>query len=297
MTTAADLIQATHRHLMAGQREARNRLSGSLTASDTTLTFEFDLAGIRAGSYVCVELEVMYVWSVNDSAKTAVVQRGELGSTAAIHADNSIVHVNPPFSCWSIFSALNDELRDLSSPANGLYQVKTVTLTYRAPYTGYDLTGVTDLIDVLEVRYELEGDERSWPLLRNWQVARGMSTAKFASGLALLTTEPAEEGNPVQVRYKSGFSPLAAGSDVVETVSGMSSTAMDILPMGAAIRVGAGREVARNLFERQGDTRRAEEVRSGAQLQAFAALRDLRERRISAERARLQAQWPVRLQR
>ena len=50
----------------------------------------------------------------------------------------------------------------LSSPSNGLYRVATVDLTYNAAVEGYDLTGVTDVLAVLDARYQAVGSEQDW---------------------------------------------------------------------------------------------------------------------------------------
>jgi hypothetical protein len=55
----------------------------------------------------------------------------------------------------------------------------------------------------------------------------------------------------------------------------------------------AGREIKRALTETQGDTRRAQEVPSGAANASLNGLRVQRQNRIVAERARLDAQYPI----
>ena len=54
----------------------------------------------------------------------------------------------------------------------------------------------------------------------------------------------------------------------------------------------AGREIKRNFTESQGDTRRAGEVAPGAVMQSSRNLQILRQQRITAESARLDALYP-----
>lgn len=296
MATGTDLIQETRRHVFSGDREQMNKLAGAITSSSSTFTATYSISGIQAGSVVEMDTELMYVWAADSSSKVVTIERGHLGSTAASHADLSLVRVNPKFSDFAIFKAINEELADLSSPLNGLYQVKTVDLTYNATYRGYDLTGVTDVIDILEIRFESLGPDRYWPEIAQWSLSRNMSTSEFASGLALFLGEGADQGQAVRVRYKAPFVALAAVSDNVTTVSGLPATALDIPPLGAAARLVAPREVKRGFSEHQGEPRRAEEVPVGSQVRSAQALMAMRRSRVQAEAARLYAMYPPRLQ-
>lgn len=297
MSTGTDLIQETRRHVFSGSREEMNKLAGAISStSSTSFTATYTIGGIQAGSVVEIDTELMYVWAADSTSKVVTVERGHLGSTAATHTDLSLVRVNPKFSNFAIFQAINEELADLSSPLNGLFRVGTVDLTYNATYRGYDLTGVTDLIDILEIRYESIGPDRYWPEIRNWSLSRNLATSEFSSGMALFLAEGADQGSAIRVRYKAPFTALSSVSDNVTTVSGLHAQALDIPPLGAAARLVAPREVKRAFSEHQGEPRRAEEVRAGDQLRGAQGLLSLRRSRVQAEAARLYAMYPPRLQ-
>lgn len=293
MATASDLLAATERHLLGGTREQRNKLSASALVGDTTLSFTYDLAGIKAGSRLSIGTETVYVWDVSDSAKTATVERGWEGSTATAHSSGAVVTVNPRFTRAEIFQAINDDLADLSSPVNGLFRVRTVDITYNSSKAGYDFSN-TGLIDVIEIRWKQSGSSAYWPTIRrgDYQISRNMATTEFASGTALFITDQAQNGLPLRVRYKATFSSLAALTDDVEAVTGLHAAAHDLPPIGAALRLMAGREVKRNFTEAQGDTRRAEEVPPGAVEASWRGLARLRQSRIADEAARLAAMYP-----
>jgi hypothetical protein len=95
VTTAGQLIDRVANDLLAGTVEERNRVATGIDASTTTVTFEFALSGLREGSVFEIGSEQFYVWTVNSSAKSAVVQRGFNGTTAASHSAADIVTVNP----------------------------------------------------------------------------------------------------------------------------------------------------------------------------------------------------------
>jgi hypothetical protein len=251
---------------------------------------EFAIGGIQRGALLAIDLEVLHVWSV--ASLTATVQRGMMGSTGATHADDALVYVNPRFTDFQILQALNDELRSFTSPRHGLFQVKTVNLTYAAGTTGYDLTSVTDLIDILEVRWK-GYTTGSWPLLTRYTLTRDMATADFPSTKALLTYEGAGPGRTLRVRYKAPYVALATTADNVETVAGLQASALDIPPLGAAARLLAGREARRASYDAQPESRQAADVPPGSNRQAAGGLLALRDMRLREEAARLQQLYPL----
>lgn len=296
MTTCASLINETRRYLLPTAREGMNLLSGSHTAVTTTFTFANDVAAITAGSTLAVDLELVYVWSVNTAARTAVVQRAMQGSTGATHADQALVTINPRFSDFSILQALNADLDDLSSPSNGLYQVPAVIeFTYQPQIVGYDLTGINaNWISILTVRYDTPGPWKEWPELRHYQVKKNQDTTDFASGTAIMLYDQAYPGRDVRVTYSAPFTHFSTTADDATTVAGLTATMTDIPPLGAAARLASVRETQRNQFESQGDARRAGEVPPNAQLAGATSLMRTRTARIKAEAARLNNNYPTR---
>lgn len=294
MTTTARLVADTERYLFAGSREEQNRLNGPHDDTTTTFAFEFALRGIKSGAVLNVDLELVYVWSVNDSGLSAQVERGWWGSTPAAHDAAAIVTINPKFSKFDILDALNDDLNDLCAPSNGLFAPRTVELDYQASVRGYDLTGVDGLLGILGITYEEVGPEKQWPRIKNWELRREANTTDFPSGLALVLNQGAQPGHPIRVTYAAPFAPLTTMADVVEDVAGISTFAQDIPPLGAAFRLTQVRELKRNFTERQGEPRRADEVGAGAQLRSALGYAQLRQQRIHNEKSRLHREWPTR---
>lgn len=75
MTSAADLVAETERYLLGGQPPSLNRLNGPVGPNATALVFAFDPKSIEPGTYVAVDLELYYVWAVDQPSKTATVDR------------------------------------------------------------------------------------------------------------------------------------------------------------------------------------------------------------------------------
>jgi hypothetical protein len=292
MTTGNDWIGTTRSYLMNGYAENRNKLAVAYTAGGSTLTFSYTPDGIRAGARLSIGLNTFYVWSVEN--QVAHVSGGEDGSIDANAAVGSIVRVAPRFTDDEIWKALSGDLNDLSSPSSGLFGIGTVDLTYNAIVNGYDLGPVADsLLSIYEVKYLTPGPQLDNPRIHTngWRLNRNAITTQFPSGLSMQLFEPAYPGYNLRVVYRSLLTmPTTTLANVSST--GLLPSAQDLPPIGAAIRLMSGREIKRNFTEGQGDTRRASEVPPGAIMQSSRNLQILRQQRIAAEAARLDALYP-----
>ena len=291
MTTAGQLIDRVAGELLAGTVEERNKLATGVDASATTLTFTYPLSGLREGSMFEIGSEQFYVWTTNSSAKSAVVERGFNGTTATSHSAEAITTINPRFPRSRVLQQLNADLADLSSPLNGLFQVKTVDIAYNGSDRMVNITGATDIQNLIDVRYRYLSDD--YPIIRDVRLLSDMPTSDFASGFALAFDSYVRSGT-IRVVYRAPYGSFSAESDTVADVGG-SDYLDDVLTLGTQMRLMAGREVKRNFTESQGDTRRAEEVPSGAVANSMLQLQRLRRDRVMAEAARLNRQYPLRI--
>lgn len=287
----SDWVAKTRGYILNGIQEERNKLSAAYTKGGSTLTFQYPLNGIQPGARISVGLNTFYVWAI--SGNTATVSGGEDGSNDQDLESGTIVRVRPRFTDHEIVDAVNDELRDLSSPYNGLFAMSEVEFTYESAYTGFELDA-PDLIQVYEVRWQDSGSQRDWPRMPSteYRIVQNAPTSDFGSGTAIFVYGGAESGRPIRVLYKANFSTVNSLSSGVR-ITGLPETAWDIPPMGAAIKLMASREIKRNLTESQGDPRRANEVQAGALAASYRGLSAIRASRIAAERSRLDAQYPT----
>lgn len=296
MTTTADLIQATRRHVYGTDKQQINALKADIGVDDTTLTLTYPNGPVNAGGTIAVGLEVMYVWAWNPAALQATVQRGWNGSPQAAHSAGDIVTPNPRFSDWEILSALNSDLQDLSSPVNGLYRIVTFSFEAVSAEEGYDFP-ITGFQSIADIRWEVPNTvTKEWRPITDYTVVQDLPVEAFPSGTALFL----DGGLPtpqqtVQVRYRATLGQLAYLTDIVEDTTGLLPSAADLPPIGAAIRIMAGRPIQRAQISSQGDTRRAAEVSTSDVVQAPTALRQLRQSRLAAESARLVQTWPFQL--
>lgn len=286
----SELIEETRRLILASTREERNKLAVSIFSGSTGLTLTYPLGQITRGTKLSIDLEDIYVWEASGLSITAM-DRGQWGSTAASHSAGVPIHVNPKFSNWEIFNAINDEIGSLSSPTNGLFRVATTELVYNPVISGYEYDE-TDLLSILEVRYGVHGPSREYLLSNDWEFSSDMSD-EFSTGAAIFVRD-AVVGQPVLIKGKFAFTPLTPFLTTDLSTTGLPTTAYDILSLGAAWRLTAGLESARNYSTGQGDTRRANEVPPGANLGGSREWGRLREIRIREEASRLTSKYPAR---
>lgn len=290
MATGTQIINRATRQLLSGTTEQRNKLSSGIDASITTVICTYELGGLREGQTFEIDSELFYIWAADSGGKSLTVERGFNGTTAASHSAGALITVNPRFPRNQMLEAINDELADLSSPINGLFQVKTVNIDYNGSDPMIDLTGTSNIQEImaLSVRYLTD----DYIPIRRFRVVRHMPTDDFPTGIALRIDQPVLAGR-LRIVYKAPFSSLSSESDNLQTVAGLPAEAEDIIALGIQIRLMSPREIKRNFTESQGDTRRADEVPGGAIGNSITNLLRLRRDRITAEAQRLARQYPT----
>ena len=294
MATVSTVIDRTVRQLLSGTVEERNKLAASVSATATTVSVQYDMKGIREGVVIQVDAELMYVWEIAVGSKSATVERGWNGTTPAAHTNNSIVVVDPKFPRNQIVEAINAELDDLSSPMNGLFQVKTMDIDYNGSWTMLNIPTTDTIIDLISVSSRYLTTE--YQQIRRVRLIRDLPNDDFNSGYALKFDEDVSTSR-IHIVYKTPFTNVSTETHNIQNMTGLPSSCEDILIIGAQIRLVNPREVKRNFTESQGDTRRAEEVTAGAVSGSITNLLRMRRDRINSESAKLQRQYPTILSR
>ncbi len=285
MTTTQQVIDRVRREFLGSRTEQINRLAAD-PATGTTLAFEFELGGISQGVRLSCELEDMYVWSVNPLGKTAVVQRGFESSTALAHPAGTIVRVSPRVTDAEILVAINNELHGLYP---SVFRMETTTIAFTPSHSSYGLPD--DALDVYRVHKRLLNESDGWQRMYGWMQDRHQLTSDFPSGMSLtFTSDVPASGFDFRVTYRKELGVLTTLGDVVETVAG--TPAIDLIVLGAGIRLTRGRETARNLSDAQGSSRRSQEVPPGAELGANRALQQAYQQELYRERSRLTVLYP-----
>jgi hypothetical protein len=285
-TTFGDLIEKVYRRVMGGIRERTVQINqpNGIGTTDTSIVLSgAQTSGISPGVILSVELELLYVVAWNATSLTATVLRGYYGSVPTSHINGTIIYINPRYSRYDIGVGINDDLRSLSSPTNGLFRVGVAVLTYNPVFAGYDLGALPDnFIDILEVRYRIAPPYRTFPPIKRWKVLRGLPDPVFPSGHGLVLYESGWPGLPIYVTYSAPFIKLVDSADSVlstpgtndeaapkngystTNVTNLTPTMLDLPPLGAEIDLTLPREISRNFMESQPDPRKAPEVPAGS---------------------------------
>jgi len=312
--TFGDLIEKVYRRVMGGTREMVVQLAQGISDTDT----QFQVTGTQASSIapgviLAVELELMYVTSFNSSTNEVTVTRGYYASVPNPHIEGVMAYLNPRYSRYDIGVAINDDLRSLSSPSNGMFRVGVAEITYNPVFAGYDLGDLPDnFIDILEVRYRIAPPYRTFPAIKSWKVVRwqqGSTDPVFPSGKGIIIREAGWPGLPIYVTYSAPFIRFVDTADSLlntpatndeappyngystDTVANLTPTMIDLPPLGAEIDLTLPREISRNFMESQPDPRKAQEVVAGAVAGSVNALIARRQARIMEEADRLTRQY------
>lgn len=294
MSTVGTVIDRTVRQLMSGTVEERNKITSAINATVTSVTFQYDLSGIRPGGVIQIDNELMYVWEISAGSKSVTVERGWNGTTAAAHAASSVATVDPKFPRAQILEAMNAELDDLASPMNGLFQIKILELNYNGTDLMVNLPTTDKIIDLISV--SLRYISTDYIKVRRCRLIRDLPNDDFNTGYAIRFDEQVRAGRMVIV-YKSPFSNITTESQNIQNVTGLPTSCEDILIIGSQIRLVGPREIKRNFTESQGDTRRPDEVPSGSVGNSITNLLRMRRDRITSEAAKLMRQYPTFLNR
>lgn len=290
-------IEQARQHVYGTRRPAMNRVTHDVTPSDEEIVFDFPLDGgpngVSAGSILSLRGEDLYVWAVDPTQKKVTVQRGMNGSMPQAHPRGSLAWIAPRVTDWQVLQALNADLDDLSAPANGIFRVGVVDRTFAPSLYGYDIA--SDMLEsgIIDVRWHDNTPYQNWHRLVGFNVQANLPLADFPSGMALRLTEYGTPGQPFRIRYRAALRHVDYDDDAALT--GLPASAYDLPPLGAAIRLMSGEEVARNDTRAQGDPRRAAEVPPGAVINSYRGLQALRASRIAAEAGRLASVNPLTL--
>lgn len=289
-TTVAQLIEETKRLLYGSSRLSLNRVpTAGVLSGDTTLTFEFDLLDITRGALLAIDDELMWAIASNSALKQATVVRGHLGTTPAAHVAGALVEVNPRFPRIYIKRALQQEI---DSWGTKLFKVSSSNISFMSSTRIYDL-GVTDFINVIDVRVSPYSGRTTRSNPYRWEVLRDQATADFASGSAieLLGEFPNTGTMRVKVAQKFNTSTWDDTTDV--EALGLTTSMCAIPPVGAAWRLMSAKEVGRTNLTAQPEPRKAEEVPAGHMASVAQQLKKLRDDLIDEERWTLMNRYPL----
>jgi hypothetical protein len=267
-------------------------LSGAITSGALSITVDGRLGadGIPDDAIIEIDSELIALSSVAGAVLTVreTDGRGYLHTTAASHADNSVVFVNPKFPRKNLFDALQSVITTLYP--KGLY-VRTVdsSLTYQT-------TNVLDLpagtLDVMAIVVRAPGSNEQYTDVlmegRDYRILWEFVPPKirFIRG-----------GYPNQTAHisiKKDFTLPTAETNELDTLN-VPTTLQPYLPMAVAGWLLQGREIPRVQIEEIKRMLQAQGIQVGAALNVGQVLlRNFYNEAVGNERRRLLERDPTR---
>lgn len=290
MTTMLDMVSDTRRMAFGSLNDQINLVGVDAAASDTSLIMDMDITGITPGMTLSSGLNVWYVKGIESSSKTVFVIPGFDNSPKTAVTAGDFVFIKPRVTDWYMFSMMNQEILRLSTPQHGLYAIKSWTDSVNATYQTYTVPDAAfNMIGILRIRYRLPGTTDVWVDIpeKSYRIQTGVS----GSIIRLLRDIPSSAD--IEFLYKGPFTPATSLDDDVTTVCGLSSSMIDIPPLGCLSTLLRTTETRRNQVQQQGDARRAGEVASGANSNTVQMVERNHQMRIWEEASRLTQRIPI----
>jgi hypothetical protein len=286
-----NMVDDTRRLAYGSMGEQLNFLAADAAAGATELTMTLDVGSITPGSTISSGLNVWYVIGSVASQKKVIVHPGIEGSTPVAATTNDVVMLKPRVTDWYLFNTVNDVIRSMSSPSNGLYAEGVWSNVADSLYGVYAVPAeAKDMLSILRVRvnplsdnsipyYDLPPQSVEWQPENN--TIRLRRTVPSAATLEFLVKLP--------------LVPADALTDDVMVKCGLSESMVDIPPLGAAVALLRSTEARRSQIGVQGDARRAEEVPGGSNSSIARELDRDYKARVGEEFTRLHARNPYRV--
>lgn len=286
------------RQLSSQQRMEVAQLSVGIAAGDSTLMLATTPpAALRAGTLLCIDLELLWVTNVNTSTNVISVLRGYLDSDAADHTVGALIEIAPRFTMLDIVDAMVNEL---AAWGPGLYRTVDDTFTVDTTAETLELPlAWSGLYGVCQVRQSSVGTTNTvWPELPA-RLIRGTATGfdgAPTSGVMLRFLEPIRSGSVhVVAALPFDVSALTTDVDLLDTV-GMHESQLDVLELGVRRRLLLQGDNDLGARQAQDDSRLAEENPVGGMLSIHQLQLALYSRRRTEEANRLARLYPLRMQ-
>jgi len=258
-----------------------NFLAQKLDATDTTIKMSAwsvpeDENLLRVGSILEAGLELMLVTDYDENLKIVTVLRGIYGTPLSeLEVGNPII-MNPPFSQYSAYQAIQDNITTLYPKLWTVSADNLVEVTSGVAPIQDDLA-----VEVVTVWTE---DQSLSPNIHGEIVDYHPSTG----GRSLITNVPS---GAVWLRYKRRMGRVESLTDLLDDL-GVDERWINIIMVGAAADLMAGRDIPKSQSEWIGQTLEAETVQVGVRASLSVGLARYRE--LLMERAQREMQGEYR---
>lgn len=271
MRTVKDLVDKTYRQILEppSAQPALTSFATPLPAGSDSFTrgnFEIpeDENLLRLGSVLEGGQELMRVIAYDSTLGIVEVKRAVLGTTEEDHATSDPLKLSPPFTRLDVFEAVRNNIISLYPR---LWTVRTYTVSSVRSGNVFQLPDEL-IVEVIEVQPD------QWaPGDTNYH-ARIVDYHQFVDGRALILNQAI--GGQVWARFRRRFGVAADESAELESL-GVDSVWEQIVIVGTAADVLAGRDVPEVNTEWVQSTLEAENIRVGSRISLAAGLGQYRD--------------------
>ena len=275
------------------RQERMTHITQALTADGLVLNLR-DVGNIGKG-IIEIDDELIWIDSYDRNSNTATVApwgRGYNGTTPAAHSENARVTVAPTFPRIAIKRAINETIEALYPR---LYGFGNYEFNYNSIKNTYEIPSYIETI--LNITYSTLGPSMEWKPIRQWRQDGMASLTTFTSGNTLTVYDNIPAGRKIQVYYTKIPTSLESSSDsaTFESVTGLQSSAKDVIIYGACYRlasfIDAGRMNYVSAEADQADTK----IQYGSAASTSRYFLALYQQRLAEEQGKLQDLFPTRI--
>lgn len=291
MATLSDLIIRIRRELagFSQNQQQWTYLTAPIGTSDTTLSVA-DATQVSRGLIEVDGSELMVVKNVNQQTNTVTLNpfaRGWDGTTATSHLANASIENNPQWPAVRIKEAINDAIRSVYPD---LWAVGTTALTKISVVYEYQLPA--DVEEVISVQNQLIGPSHVWPFCRSWRFVGQGSPTDFSTGKSLYVGDDVVPGRQIWVTYQKEPTELVNTTDDFAGVTGLPSTAQDVIVYAACMKLAPQLEGPRLTLTAVEASERAQYVQPGSASRVSQWFRQLYLERLEQEARKLRDRFP-----
>ncbi len=290
MGTVADLVADVRRRVYGSMTENVNLFQASAISGETSLQLELGVDGIQRGMLLSSGLNVWFVKGIYAPDNTVFVIPGYDNSPKNPVVVGDMLYVRPRMTDWYAFNAINDNLRTLSAPENGLYRIGTWVAQVDPTYQVYPVPEeAANMVNILRVRWRWPGTTNVWtdlaPRHYRWVYSTEQNNVRFLISIP--------SGTEVEFSYKAPFTLATSLADDPVADCGLTETMLDIPAFGASIELLLTTESRRTQVSSQGDARRPDEVPATSNSAIARSLQQIYRTRIQDEMTRLVTRFPI----
>jgi len=201
-----------------------------VTASSVVLSVD-DTDDVSRG-LLEIEEEILYVNSAENGTVTLQSWgRGYKGTTAVAHAAGTPVFVAPTWPRAVVAREVNNTIRAVYP---NLWAIGTNDFSSSPTTWQYVMPAAVER--VLSVEWRWTTDLDGWMPITGWELIQSANVTDFATGKALLISEPLPAGCRIHVTYAKAPTFLSLPTDTYAS-TGLPSSSRDVIVYGAASRL------------------------------------------------------------